>query len=92
MTGSAAVDLSASCGLTRDQGPRGTCLAFAVTSAHEARRRCCYNESTALSEEFLYWACKEIDGNTSSGTRPTAVSAALRQAGPRRRTPVALRA
>lgn len=92
MTGSAAVDLSVSCGLARDQGPRGTCLAFAVTSAHEARRRCCYNESTALSEEFLYWACKEIDGNTSSGTRPTAVSAALRQAGPRRRTPVALRA
>lgn len=76
-----AVDLSATCGLARDQGPRSTCLAFAVTSAHEARRHCRYSELTALSEEYLYWACKEIDGNTNSGTSPAATCTALRRRG-----------
>lgn len=77
----AAVDLSVICGVARDQGPRGTCLAFAVTSAHEAWRRGRYSESTALSEEYLYWACKKIDGNTSSGTSPASARTALRRRG-----------
>lgn len=81
MTCSTAVDLSVTCGLARDQGPRGTCLAFAVTSAHKARRRCYYNESTALSEEYLYWACKEIDGNIGFGTSLAAAHTALRRRG-----------
>ncbi len=42
----------------RDQGSRGTCVAFASTALRE------YLEgySTELSEQFLYWACKSLDG------------------------------
>jgi hypothetical protein len=34
-----------------------------------------------LSEELLYWACKQIDGNTHSGTLPESASRALKQTG-----------
>ena len=44
----------------RSQGLRGTCVAFALTCAHEHRR---YggNKGSALSEEALHWATKELD-------------------------------
>ncbi len=42
----------------RDQGSRGTCVAFASTALREYLAGC----STELSEQFLYWACKSIDG------------------------------
>lgn len=49
----------------RDQGERGTCVAFAVTTCHEQHR----NTDTYLSEEFLYCCCKTIDRNNEDGTR-----------------------
>ena len=60
----------------RDQGQRGTCLAFAVTAAHEVERS---GGSTPddLSEEALYWGCKLTDGNWTSGTTFASASTAL---------------
>lgn len=42
----------------RDQGSRGTCVAFASTALREYLER----SSIELSEQFLYWACKSLDG------------------------------
>ena len=42
----------------RDQGQRGTCVAFASVALREYIDAC----STELSEQFLYWACKQLDG------------------------------
>ncbi|MFC1762208.1 C1 family peptidase [Planctomycetota bacterium] len=42
----------------RDQGHRGTCVAFASVGLREYLERC----SSELSEQFLYWACKQLDG------------------------------
>jgi hypothetical protein len=55
-----------------NQGPRGTCLAWATTTAHEHRR------SLALSVEYLHWACGPPP--RGRGTRP-GLRQALRQAG-----------
>jgi len=48
----------------RDQGMRGTCVAFASVALRE------FIESGTidLSEQFLYWACKELDGIAGAGT------------------------
>src|SRR2546423_878632 len=76
------VDLSDLLGPVRDQGNRGTCLAFATTTAHEAARlRARGGEREDLSEELLYWACKQIDGDFRSGTRPESAARALRETG-----------
>lgn len=42
----------------KDQGKRNTCVAFAATAGHEYLRK----DGIDLSEEFLYWGCKRIDG------------------------------
>ena len=42
----------------RDQGRRGTCVAFTSVGLREYLDSC----STELSEQFLYWACKQMDG------------------------------
>ncbi|MFW6106654.1 MAG: C1 family peptidase [bacterium] len=42
----------------RDQGERGTCVAFASVGLREYLDKCL----RALSEQFLYWACKQLDG------------------------------
>lgn len=42
----------------RDQGPRGTCVAFAGTTAHELAS----SEDLELSPEFLFWGAKRRDG------------------------------
>ena len=70
------VDLRALMAPVRDQGQRGTCLAFAVTAAHEVERS---GGSTPddLSEEALYWGCKRADGNWTSGTAFASASTAL---------------
>lgn len=47
-----------------DQRNRPTCVAFAVTAAHEFFRK----YDTKLSEEFLYRLCKIRDGNNNDGT------------------------
>jgi C1A family cysteine protease len=65
----------------KDQGERPTCVAFAVTTLHE------HLISTAaqaqaeidLSEEFLYFRCKQRDGLLNSGgTTLRAASESLR--------------
>lgn len=42
----------------RDQGERGTCVAFASVALREHLAKC----SRELSEQFLYWVCKQLDG------------------------------
>jgi C1A family cysteine protease len=61
----------------QDQGDRGTCVAFAVTSAHERKRHQLSNALEKLSEEFLYWECKQIDGDLEEGTTFTSAAEAL---------------
>ncbi len=48
----------------RNQGGRGTCVAFAGV----ALREYLLADRVALSEQFLYWACKELDGDPAPGT------------------------
>jgi C1A family cysteine protease len=52
------VDLRYSFPEVRDQGRRGTCTAFAVTSSHEHHR----NFDERLSEEFLFSCSKSLQG------------------------------
>ena len=61
----------------RDQGPRGTCVAFAITTAHEVARAAGTQVAEDLSEEALFWGCKVIDGNWKSGTSFGSAAAAL---------------
>ncbi|MEW6078710.1 MAG: C1 family peptidase [Thermodesulfobacteriota bacterium] len=48
----------------RDQGERGTCVAFATV----ALREFLLTPPEPLSEQFLYWGCKELDGSPDPGT------------------------
>lgn len=50
MTVTASVDLSGSLGPVRDQGTRGTCLAFALSELHRHK----HNVDELLSPEYLY--------------------------------------
>lgn len=52
----------------QDQGPRGTCTAFAITALHEAKRATDINSIAKLSEEVLYWGAKQADKNHTPGT------------------------
>jgi len=61
----------------RDQGHRGTCVAFAVTAAHELARSGGIAVSEDLSEEALFWGCKLTDGNWRSGTSFSSAATAL---------------
>jgi len=61
----------------RDQGRRGTCLAFAVTALHEALRSAGTPVAEDLAEEALYWGCKQVDGNWTMGTSFQSASTAL---------------
>jgi C1A family cysteine protease len=67
----------------RDQGTRSTCVAFALTCAHEWGRLIQNGESLMenLSEEVLYWASKKIDGDIDPGTSLASASIALRDTG-----------
>jgi C1A family cysteine protease len=64
----------------RDQGQRGTCVAFAVTAGHEVSRGPASNPDD-LSEEALYWGCKRTDGNWHAGTPFTSAQTAIRRWG-----------
>lgn len=58
----------------KNQGRRGTCVAFAATAAHETL----WADGVDLSEEFLYWAAKQRDGcPRAEGTTLAAAAAAL---------------
>ncbi len=48
----------------RDQGERGTCVAFASV----ALREFLLSKRDDLSEQFMYWGCKELDGLPDAGT------------------------
>jgi len=48
----------------RDQGQRGTCVAFGAV----ALREFLLGSRDDLSEQFLYWACKELDSHPGPGT------------------------
>jgi hypothetical protein len=63
----------------KDQGSRGTCVAFAGTASHEALRAA----DGELSEEFLYWGSKQRDGLPADvdGTTLEAMGAALSDLG-----------
>jgi hypothetical protein len=47
----------------RDQGQRGTCVAFASLAYLEAVLSNTSSAPRPLSEQFFYWACKEEDGH-----------------------------
>jgi C1A family cysteine protease len=64
----------------RDQGQRGTCVAFAVTAGHEVSRGPASNPYD-LSEEALYWGCKRADGNWHGGTTFTSARTAITRSG-----------
>lgn len=46
----------------RDQGRRGTCVAFASAALFELHRYGGSEGAQRHSEQFLYWACKQNDG------------------------------
>lgn len=78
----ATADISAELGAARDQGPRGTCLAFAASAVHEqARLRRRGEPRPELGEELLYWRCKQLDGNREDGTSVDSAHGALKQPG-----------
>jgi hypothetical protein len=60
----AAVDLTNQFPEARNQGPRGTCVAFAST----ALREFVAGFTVRFSEQFCYWACKQLDGSPEAGT------------------------
>lgn len=61
----------------RDQGQRPTCLAFAVTAGHELARAGGAKIDEDLSEEALYWGCKQLDGRNTVGTSFKSAQGAL---------------
>lgn len=62
----------------RNQADRGTCSAFASVALCEFA----HGGKVALSPQFLYWACKERDGNPhSDGTTLATVLEAICEAG-----------
>lgn len=68
-------DLRGRFGPIRDQGPRETCLAFALSDAHAAVRSTPWSP---LSCEYLFYHSKQRDGSLArEGTSLSAIRAAL---------------
>jgi Papain family cysteine protease len=65
----------------RDQGQRGTCVAFASMAYLEFHLAGGSAKASRQSEQFLYWACKELDGTTNEGTTLAAARKALKTYG-----------
>lgn len=73
-----AVNLAPQMQPVRDQGSRGTCLSFASCAAREFIAP----EAPDLSEQFFYWACKQLDGEyTGEGTCVRSAAGAMNDAG-----------
>jgi len=81
------ISVKASQGPVRDQHDRPTCVAFAVTALHEhlhlVRTGLDKTVDLDLSEEFLYYHCKQRDGLgvKSTGTTISAASGSLAKQG-----------
>lgn len=73
------IDLRAQLGPVRDQGRRGTCVAFAATANHELLRA----DAELLCIEFLHWGAKRRDGLPAreEGTTLAAAARTLAEAG-----------
>jgi Papain family cysteine protease len=73
------VDLRSLLPCVKDQGPRSTCVSFAMTAGHEVL----HSDGVDLSEEFLHWAAKQRDGLglQVDGTTLSAAAAALHDIG-----------
>src|SRR5262249_43358056 len=66
----------------RDQGERGTCVAFATAALPEYHLSDASPKGQRHSEQFLYWACKEDDGlPDKEGTHVSTAREVLRQRG-----------
>lgn len=52
----------------RDQGDRGTCVAFATVAVLEYMYHRIHNAPRDLSEQYLYWNIKRTDGYQREGT------------------------
>lgn len=65
------VDFRSKLGTPRSQGLRSTCLAFAISAAHEVDL---FGEHdiTDTCEEYLYWAAKQHDDPSPGTTFPAA--------------------
>lgn len=61
----------------KDQGERGTCVAFSSVALREFLEKA----ELEFSEQFLYWACKELDGIPDAGTFIHTAMAALSEYG-----------
>lgn len=62
------VNLIAGMPPVRDQKDRGTCVAFSCTAVREFLLGPDASAAADLSEQFLYWACKERDNWSGEGT------------------------
>ena len=68
------MDLRSTLGEARDQGSRPTCMAFAVSAAHEATR----SSTDYLSAEFLFYSgTRRSHGDPKRGLTQVAVADAL---------------
>ena len=77
-----AVDHRSWFGPVRDQAERGTCVAHASVAVREYLERVAGSEELDLSEQFVYWWCKERDGMPQvSGTYPNLGMECLKEAG-----------
>ena len=80
MATATSVDLRAQLPEVADQGERDTCLAFTATASHETNRQLL----VSLSEEHLFWQCKQLDnlqGIITTGTTFNSVAKVLMRRG-----------
>jgi hypothetical protein len=71
------VDLRALLAGAKDQGPRSTCLAFAVTAAHELARFTGAGGHLDFSEEVLHWKARQLSGAYQAGVAFDAIATAI---------------
>ena len=65
----------------RNQGQRGTCVAFASMAYMEYHLAAGSAKTPRRSEQFFYWACKDVDGMVTEGTTLAAARKAFKTHG-----------